>query len=30
MEHVIDSYKKQAEHFMKGPRDDRGSDSYFR
>jgi proteasome assembly chaperone (PAC2) family protein len=30
MEHVIDSYKKQAEHFMKGSRDDRGSDSYFR
>ena len=30
MEHVIDSYKKQAEHFMKGPRDDSGSDSYFR
>jgi len=30
METIIDSYKKQAEHFMKGAQDDRGSDSYFR
>jgi proteasome assembly chaperone (PAC2) family protein len=30
MEKVIDSYKKQAEHFMKGAREDRGPDSYFR
>ena len=30
MEQVIDSYKKQANQFMKGPQDDRSSDSYFR
>ena len=30
MENVIQSYKKQAEHFMKGVQEDRGSDSYFR
>ena len=30
METIIESYKKQAEHFMKGPREDQGSDSYFR
>ncbi|MFX1527314.1 MAG: PAC2 family protein [Promethearchaeota archaeon] len=30
MEGVIESYKKQAEHFMKGVREDRGPDSYFR
>ncbi|MGB5911061.1 MAG: PAC2 family protein [Promethearchaeia archaeon] len=30
MESVIQSYKKQAEHFMKGAREDKGSDSYFR
>ncbi len=30
MEHVLDTYKKQANQFMKGPQDDRGSDSYFR
>ena len=30
MEHVLDNYKKQANQFMKGPQDDRGSDSYFR
>ncbi|MFX0180562.1 MAG: PAC2 family protein [Candidatus Hodarchaeota archaeon] len=30
MESVIESYKKQAEHFMKGVREDREPDSYFR
>jgi proteasome assembly chaperone (PAC2) family protein len=30
MEQVIDSYKKQANQFMNGPQDERGSDSYFR
>ncbi|MFW9772987.1 MAG: PAC2 family protein, partial [Candidatus Thorarchaeota archaeon] len=30
MEGVIESYKRQAEHFMKGVREDRGPDSYFR
>ena len=30
MEHVLDTYKKQASQFMKGPQDDRSSDSYFR
>ena len=30
MEHVIDTYKKQANQFMKGPQEDPGSDSYFR
>jgi len=30
MEHVLDTYKKQANQFMKGPQEDRGSDSYFR
>lgn len=30
MEHVLDTYKKQANRFMQGPQDDRGSDSYFR
>jgi proteasome assembly chaperone (PAC2) family protein len=30
MEQVIDSYKRQANQFMKGPQDDRSSDSYFR
>jgi len=30
MEHVLDTYKKQASQFMKGPQEDRGSDSYFR
>ena len=30
MESALDSYKKQADHFMKGPPDDRGSNSYFR
>jgi proteasome assembly chaperone (PAC2) family protein len=30
MEHVLDTYKRQANQFMKGPQEDRGSDSYFR
>jgi proteasome assembly chaperone (PAC2) family protein len=30
MENVLDSYKRQADHFMKGVQEDRGSDSYFR
>lgn len=30
MEHVFDSFKKQADNFMNPPRDDRGGDSYFR
>ncbi|MFW9950889.1 MAG: PAC2 family protein [Candidatus Thorarchaeota archaeon] len=30
MEHVLDTYKKQANQFMQGPQEDRGSDSYFR
>ena len=30
MENVMDTYKKQANQFLKGPQDDRGSDSYFR
>ena len=30
MEHVFDSFKKQADNFMKPPRDERGGDSYFR
>jgi proteasome assembly chaperone (PAC2) family protein len=30
MEHVLDTYKKQANQFLQGPQDDRGSDSYFR
>lgn len=30
MEHVLDTYKKQANQFMKGPQEDRSSDSYFR
>jgi len=30
MEHIIDAYKKQANQFIKGPQEDRSSDSYFR
>ncbi len=30
METVFESFKKQADHYMKGPREDKGSDSYFR
>ncbi len=30
MEGVFESFKKQADHFMKSPREDRGPDSYFR
>jgi len=30
MESILDSFKKQADHFMKGRREDRGPDSYFR
>ncbi len=30
MEQVIDSYKKQATQYMKGPQDKQSSDSYFR
>jgi proteasome assembly chaperone (PAC2) family protein len=30
MESVMESFKKQAEHFMKGKREERGPDSYFR
>ncbi|NVM35038.1 MAG: PAC2 family protein [Candidatus Lokiarchaeota archaeon] len=30
MEGIFESFKKQADQFMKPPREDRGSDSYFR
>ncbi|MFX1410230.1 MAG: PAC2 family protein [Promethearchaeota archaeon] len=30
MESILDSFKKQADHFMKGMREDREPDSYFR
>jgi proteasome assembly chaperone (PAC2) family protein len=30
METVLESYKRQADHFVKGMQEDRGSDSYFR
>ncbi|MFW9987337.1 MAG: PAC2 family protein [Candidatus Odinarchaeota archaeon] len=30
MEGVFESFKKQADQFMKSPREDRGPDSYFR
>ena len=30
MENILDSFKKQADQFMKGRREDRGPDSYFR
>ena len=30
MESVFESFKKQADHFMKPPQEDRGADSYFR
>ncbi len=30
MEQIFESFKKQADHFMKGPREDKGPDSYFR
>ena len=30
MEHVFESFKKQADQFMKPPQDDKGADSYFR
>ena len=30
MEHVFESFKKQADRFMQSPQDDKGADSYFR
>ena len=30
MQSVFDSFKKQADYFMKGPPEDKGPDSYFR
>ena len=30
MESVFESFKKQADQFMKPPQEDRGADSYFR
>jgi proteasome assembly chaperone (PAC2) family protein len=30
MEHILDTYKKQANQFLKGPQEDRSTDSYFR
>ncbi|MHA2034979.1 MAG: PAC2 family protein [Promethearchaeota archaeon] len=30
MEHVFESFKKQADQFMAPPQDDKGADSYFR
>ena len=30
MESVFESFKQQADQFMKSPRDDKGTDSYFR
>ncbi|MFX1393550.1 MAG: PAC2 family protein [Promethearchaeota archaeon] len=30
MQNVFDSFKKQADYFMKGLKDDKGPDSYFR
>ncbi|MHA1915043.1 MAG: PAC2 family protein [Promethearchaeota archaeon] len=30
MEEVFESFKKQADHFMRPPREDKSSDSYFR
>ena len=30
MESVFESFKQQADQFMKSPRDDKGADSYFR
>ncbi|MFX1574899.1 MAG: PAC2 family protein [Promethearchaeota archaeon] len=30
MEHIFESFKKQADQFMKPPQEDRGTDSYFR
>jgi len=30
MEHVFESFKKQADKFMAPPKDDKGADSYFR
>ena len=30
MESVFESFRKQADQFMKPPRDDKGADSYFR
>jgi len=30
MESIFESFKKQTDHLMKGPGDDRGPDSYFR
>jgi len=30
MEHIFESFKKQADQFMKPPQEDRGADSYFR
>jgi proteasome assembly chaperone (PAC2) family protein len=30
MEHVFESFKKQADHFLQPPQNDKGADSYFR
>ncbi|MFX1260352.1 MAG: PAC2 family protein [Promethearchaeota archaeon] len=30
MQNIFDSFKKQADYFMKGAREDKGPDSYFR
>ncbi len=30
MEHIFESFKKQADHFMQPPQDYKGADSYFR
>ena len=30
MEHILDTYKKQANQFLAGPQEDRSTDSYFR
>ena len=30
MQSVFDSFKKQADYFMKGNEQDKGDDSYFR
>ena len=30
MQNIFDSFKKQADYFMKGDQEDSGPDSYFR
>jgi len=30
MESIIESFKKQADQFIKPPKEDKGKDSYFR